>query len=203
MAERGCTRARDVPKSGAMTRSQTITGVACAFAVAVLATAGCSRPEPTPARADAGPYPGAMAVTVGRIGFDDGDTIFLDGKPIRILGIDTPETAHPSVGIDTDQPYGHAAAESTRVMLLRARRIEIATDGFDRYHRRLAHVFVDGDLLAERLLGMGLAYETVSHYGDNGFPDLADRILRAAAAGPRPPFEEPYQWRRQHQRRDD
>ena len=45
------------------------------------------------------------------------------------------------------------------------------------------------------------AYENVSYFGDNGFPDLADRILRAAAAGPRPAFEAPYRWRKKHQKR--
>jgi hypothetical protein len=41
----------------------------------------------------------------------------------------------------------------------------------------------------------------VSHFGDNGFPDLADRILRAAHDGPKPPFEPPHQWRKKHQKK--
>jgi len=146
-------------------------------------------------------YPGATVVDVNQIEFDDGDTFVLDGTPIRFLGIDTPEIRDPGVGIDEDQPFGRAAAESTRVWVLRAQVVEIAVDGRDRYNRRLAHIFVDGQLLAVRLLQAGLAYETISHYGDNGFPDLADRILQAAEEGPKPAFEEPYRWRRKHQRR--
>jgi endonuclease YncB( thermonuclease family) len=146
-------------------------------------------------------YPGAKAIAVTRIEFDDGDTFLVDGKPIRFLGIDTPEVAEPDVGIFEDQPFGRAAADSTRAWILRAGVVEIATDGLDRYRRRLAHIFVDGELVAEKLLANGLAYENVSHFGDNGFPELADRILRAAQAGPKPPFEEPYKWRKKHQQR--
>lgn len=146
-------------------------------------------------------YPGAKRIDVGRITFDDGDTFVLAGEPLRILGIDTPETRSPEVGIFEDQPYGPAAAESTKVWITRAEVVEIVVDGRGGYGRRLVHVFVDGELLAERLLAAGLAYENVSYFGDNGFPDLADRILDAADAGPRPPFEPPHRWRRKHQKR--
>jgi endonuclease YncB( thermonuclease family) len=166
--------------------------------VVVLTLPACTRHDGNAARKTS--YPGAVTVDVAHVRFDDGDTFFVDGDPIRVLGIDTPEIADSSVGIFEDQPFGPAAAESTEAWIRRARVVEIATDGRDRYQRRLAHVFLDGDLLAERLLGAGLAYETVSHYGDNGFPDLADRILRAAHASPKPHFEEPYRWRRKHQR---
>jgi len=148
-------------------------------------------------------YPGAVAVDVGKITFDDGDTFILEKTAIRILGIDTPEIKHPSVGIFEDQPFGRAAADSTEAIIRRARRVEVAYDGRDVYHRRLAHVFVDGQLLSVKLLGYGLAYENVRHFGDNGFPDLADQIIRAADAGPRPAFEPPHRWRKKHQHRKD
>jgi endonuclease YncB( thermonuclease family) len=138
-------------------------------------------------------------VTVSRIQFDDGDTFYLDGRPVRVLGIDTPETKSPDVGIPFDQPFGPAAAESTRALVTRAGVVHVVYDGDDIYGRRLAHVFVDDELLGVRLIEMGLAYENVSHFGDNGFPDLADRILDAASRAPRPRFEEPYKWRRKNQ----
>jgi endonuclease YncB( thermonuclease family) len=172
--------------------------IVLAFALVVLNTA-CRTGGPPAKRPPS--YPGAAVVDVNQIKFDDGDTFVLEGTPIRFLGIDTPEIRDPGVGIDEDQPFGRAAAESTRVWILRAHVVEIAFDGRDRYNRRLAHIFIDGELLAVRLLQTGLAYETISHYGDNGFPDLADRILQAAEEGPKPAFEEPYRWRRKHQRR--
>ncbi len=168
-------------------------------AIALLVLPACSRQGGLDAHAAS--YPGATVVDVTHIRFDDGDTFFVDDEPIRVLGVDTPEIRHPSVGIFEDQPWGVAAAESTKAWIEAAGVIEIAADGRDRYHRRLAHVFLDGELLAVRLIGAGLGYETVSYYGDNGFPDLADRILRAAAEGPKPAFEPPYRWRKNHQRR--
>jgi endonuclease YncB( thermonuclease family) len=171
--------------------------VRVAVLMAAAVAAGCGRESAT-ARAS---YDDAVTMDVASIEFDDGDTFVYRGEAIRVLGIDTPETEEPDVGIFQDQPYGRAAAESTRTLMTRARRVEIVYDGRDIYHRRLAHVFVDGELLAERILAMGLAYENVSHFGDNGFPDLADRILRAAEAGPKPPFEPPYRWRKKHQKK--
>ncbi len=146
-------------------------------------------------------YPGARAIDVSQIRFDDGDTFYVNGKPIRVLGVDTPETRSPGVGIFEDQAHGPEAAESTRVWILRAKRIELAEDGRGRYGRRLAHVFIDGELLAVRLIRTGLGYETVSHFGDNGFPDLADRILEAAETAPKPDFQPPWKWRKKHQKK--
>jgi endonuclease YncB( thermonuclease family) len=169
-----------------------------ALLLAVAGAASCDR-----GRAVAHPpsYAGAVVVDVREITFDDGDTFLLGKTPIRVLGIDTPEVTDPGVGIFEDQPFGRAAADSTRAMISRARVVELAYDGRDIYHRRLAHVFVDGELLAVKLLGYGLAYENVRHFGDNGFPDLADRIIRAADEGPKPAFEPPHQWRKKHQQR--
>jgi len=70
----------------------------------------------------------------------------------------------------------------------------------DVYDRTLAHVFVDGKLLSILLIKAGLAYETVTRYGDEtAFPDLAKQILEAARSVPTPPFEYPGNWRKKHQ----
>ncbi len=146
-------------------------------------------------------YPGAREISLSDVTFDDGDTFYFKGEPIRILGFDTPETRSPGVGIMIDQPFGPEAAESTRALMTRARRIELVLDGRGTYGRRLAHVFVDGELLAVKLIEMGLAYESVSHFGDNGFPDLADQILEAADRSPKPKFQQPYKWRKKNQKK--
>ena len=169
------------------------------WGVVLLAVALCYACRRDDGAARAASYHDAVTLDVAKIEFDDGDTFYYRGKPIRVLGIDTPEITEPDVGIFEDQPYGREAAESTRVWIERAHRVEAAYDGRDKYHRRLAHVFLDGELLAVRLVGAGLAYENVSHFGDNGFPDLADRILRAAHDAPKPLFEPPHQWRNKHQ----
>ena len=148
-------------------------------------------------------YDGAKLASLAQIEFDDGDTFYVDGETIRVLGIDTPEIAHPGMGIHEGQPYGDVAAESTQVWMTRARWIEYVPAGRDLYGRRLAHVFIDGELLAVLLIDNALAYETVTHYGDSGFPDLAQKILDASRAAPKPKFEEPYKWKRKQREKRD
>jgi len=132
---------------------------------------------------------------------DDGDTFFYKDLTIRVLGIDAPEIIHKEHGIFEDQPYGRKAAAMTANVLLKAKSVEYVPFQNDKYGRLLAHVFVDGKLLAIHLIRAGLAYETVSYYGDNGFPGIANKILKAAHESPRPRFERPYKWRRRHQKR--
>ena len=132
---------------------------------------------------------------------DDGDTFFYKDLTIRVLGIDAPEIIHKDHGIFEDQPYGRKAAAMTISILRKAKIVEYVPFQNDKYGRLLAHVFVDGRLLAVLLVRAGLAYETVSYYGNNGFPEIASEILKAAHESPHPQFERPYKWRRRHQKR--
>ncbi|RPJ41501.1 MAG: hypothetical protein EHM19_11785, partial [Candidatus Latescibacterota bacterium] len=93
---------------------------------------------------------------------------------------------------------GREAAARTEELIRGAKRVTYLPDQNDRYGRLLAHVFIDGRLLAVDLIREGLAYETVSHYGDNGYPEIADAILKAAKNAPEPAFEPPYVWRQKH-----
>jgi len=126
----------------------------------------------------------------------DGDTFRVGRLSIRILGIDTPELKYPRYGIFYDQPYGRKAKLEAEKILNSARIIEYLPYRNDSYKRLLAHIFVDGKLFAVKMIEKSLAYETVSVYGDNGFPDLAREIKRAAKKAGKPPFMEPYRWRR-------
>jgi endonuclease YncB( thermonuclease family) len=144
--------------------------------------------------------PDARIVTMDKseIVIDDGDTFEFEGISIRFLGIDTPEISHPEYGFFEDQPYSREAAAFTTRAIEEAKTVAYIPYQEDRYGRKLAHIFVDGDLLGIRLIRAGLAYETVSHYGDNGFPKLAERILKAAKESEVKDFIEPYKWRQQH-----
>ena len=142
-----------------------------------------------------------IKIDISAIRPDDGDTFFYKDLTIRVLGIDAPEIIHTEHGIFEDQPYGREAATMTINILKNANIVEYVPFQKDKYGRLLAHVFVDGKLLAVHLITAGLAYETVSYYGDNGFPKIAERILKAAHDSPRPPFERPYKWRRRHQKK--
>ena len=130
----------------------------------------------------------------------DGDTIYYGPKDsdklqIRIIGIDTPETAHYGAGKFEGQPEGPAATKCGRKLISDAKKISYLPLGTDKYGRTLAHIFTDDSLYAVHMLAKGLAYETITKYGDNGRPDLAEAILAAAAAGPKPEFQNPHDWR--------
>ncbi|MFH1681577.1 MAG: thermonuclease family protein [Candidatus Eisenbacteria bacterium] len=142
----------------------------------------------------------AIPVPKDRVEYDDGDTFSFGETTIRVLGIDTPEITHREHGFFEDQPFGREAAAFTERTLRRAKRITYLPYQNDRYGRLLAHVFVDGELLAVRLIREGLAYESITHYGDNGFPEIAAAILKAAKESPKPAFESPHTWRREHRR---
>jgi micrococcal nuclease len=129
------------------------------------------------------------------IEIEDGDTVVYMGRHLRFLGVDTPEIRNPSLGFWKDQPYGPEAKEYTRRQIEEARRLTYVSDGEDRYGRLLVHLFVDGYPLSVRIIEAGLGYETVTAFGDNGFPEIAARILSAAELYPELPFEEPYLWR--------
>jgi endonuclease YncB( thermonuclease family) len=83
----------------------------------------------------------------------------------------------------------------TRVQLKKARVVTYIAAGEDRYGRLLVHFFVDGYPLSVRIVEEGYGYETVSAFGDNGFPEIARMIRRASLLHPDLPFENPYQWR--------
>ena len=125
----------------------------------------------------------------------DGDTLHLGALELRLLGADTPERGAP--WFDGDQePWASRASALVRRELDGATRIELLSRGArGPYDRELVHVLCDGRPLAAELVAAGLAYETISHYGDAGFPAIAEEILRRAQP---PPFEAPFRWRRAH-----
>ncbi len=143
-----------------------------------------------------------VPVALELIDVGDGDTVVInwvdgDRERVRILGIDTPEVAHPKYGQYHDQPFGPEAAAfaagvfaaATEVELLRA----AETDG---YGRTLGYLFVNGRNFSVLVVAAGLAVETVTHYGDNGLPTEAAAVLAAAEEVGPVPFEEPYRFRK-------
>ena len=100
----------------------------------------------------------------------DGDTasVILDGEIIklRFLAVDTPESVHPTI---KEEAYGKQASNYTCNALKKAKKIEIEydvnSDKTDKYNRHLVWVFVDGELLQEKLIEEGLA--EVAYLYDN------------------------------------
>jgi micrococcal nuclease len=92
----------------------------------------------------------------------DGDTIDVargvDGRDtdtVRLLGIDTPETHHPTKPVEC---FGPEAASFTKEHLARRSvQLEVDIEQRDRYGRRLAYVLVDGERFNDELLRRGYA----------------------------------------------
>jgi micrococcal nuclease len=142
-----------------------------------------------------------VTVDPGLISVDDGDTVVIrwgegDEEIVRILGIDTPETRHPEHNIPYTQSFGLEArafakgafAAATEVQLLRAATL-------DPFKRTLGYFFLNGRNYSIMVVTARLAAESITPFGDNGFPEEAAEVLRASkAAGPLP-FEPPHVFR--------
>lgn len=90
----------------------------------------------------------------------DGDTIVVaqaGGRTdtVRLLGVDTPETKHPTRGVECYGP--EAAAFTERRLLGRLVRLEPDVERRDQYGRRLAYVTVDGTRFNDLLVRRGYA----------------------------------------------
>jgi endonuclease YncB( thermonuclease family) len=117
----------------------------------------------------------------------DGDTIkvLLDGAAytVRYIGIDTPETVHPEIGVEWMGPEASAANEE--LVAGKTVRLERDVSETDRYGRLLRYVYV-GDLFVNQEL-VRLGYAQVSTYPpDTKYVDLftaAQREAREAGRG--------------------
>jgi micrococcal nuclease len=89
----------------------------------------------------------------------DGDTIEVarDGErdTVRLLGVDTPETRHPTEPVECFGP--EAAAYTARRLTGRTVRLEGDVEARDLYDRRLAYVILEGERFNDELLRLGYA----------------------------------------------
>lgn len=97
----------------------------------------------------------------------DGDTIVVnyngEEERVRLIGIDTPETVHPSRG---EEPYGREASNFTKTGLEGKQvGLEFDVQERDRYGRLLAYVWLNNQLFNENLVRDG--YAKVSTYPPN------------------------------------
>lgn len=119
----------------------------------------------------------------------DGDTLDIDvpdGKfpdtRIRLLGVDTPETRHPTIGKMYFGPEATAFTTSVAVGQEVTILIDTASDERDRYGRLLAYVQLpDGRILNEELVrrGLGYAYLTYPHSRFDDYRLLMDQAIES------------------------
>lgn len=100
----------------------------------------------------------------------DGDTIQLeDGRKLRYIGIDTPETVDPRRGV---QCFGKEASEKNKELVLNKEvRLEKDVSETDRYGRLLRYVYIGDTMINEQLVKEGFA--KASSYP----PDITYQIL--------------------------
>jgi len=139
----------------------------------------------------------------------DGDTVTIrwgegDIERVRILGIDTPEVAHPSMGWNDDQPYGPESTAFAKGVFAMAESVELLRAAeADGWGRTLGYFFVNDRNYSVLVVTAGYAVETVSHYGDNGLPEASEAVLAASREVGPVPFEAPYRFRRRMRELND
>jgi micrococcal nuclease len=142
-----------------------------------------------------------VKVDPATIQVDDGDSIVIkwpsgDAEIVRILGIDTPETRHLAHNIPFDQSYGPEAKSFAQGAFGAASEVQILRCTIlDPFGRSLAYLFINGKNYSTLVIKAHLAAESVSIYGDNGFPEIAAEMLAAAKEAGPPPFEPPGAYR--------
>ena len=120
----------------------------------------------------------------------DGDTIKVVSRgfetPVRLIGIDTPETRHPTKPV---QCYGPAASARAKRLLPIGQRVRLVTDPTqdvrDRYARLLAYVFRPGESGARGSVNFALVatgFAKVYVYGGVRFQYAAAFIQGQATA---------------------
>jgi micrococcal nuclease len=124
---------------------------------------------PAANRREGGPTPplwlvlSALVIGLGRFApverVVDGDTIRVRlgerVEVVRYIGVDTPETVHPTRGVE---PYGRAAAEANRALVEgKVVRLYFDVELRDHYGRLLAYVFVGEVFVNAELLRQGYA----------------------------------------------
>ena len=149
----------------------------------------CARPAPAPAAKSAAepifdspfvtPSDGEWARVTKIV---DGDTINIEGdRKVRYIGMDTPETHHPTKGL---QPYGIEATEANR-RLVEGKRVLLVKDvsETDRYDRLLRYIFLpDGTFVNLQLVEDGYA-RVATFPPDVKYADLFLEAERKARKG--------------------
>ena len=138
----------------------------------------------------------AVRHEAGSVIVNDGDSITLDGRRIRLIGIDAPEYNQPCMRDGVSYPCGRQAREAL-VRLIAGRAVACEGAKTDRYHRLLA-VCTVGDVELNRAMveqGWAVAY--------GGYRDAERAAMMRAAGIWGGTFERPQDWRASHGGRDE
>jgi endonuclease YncB( thermonuclease family) len=155
----------------------------------------------TPPKPQSRPHGMRVALPAALLQLDDGDTVAIrwsdrDEEIVRILGIDAPETRHLEHNLPYAQPFGEEARAFARGAFAAADRIEVLRAAtVDPFDRTLAYLFIDGRNYSTMIVRARLAVESITQFGDNGFPKEAAEVMEAAKVQGPLPFEPPHVFR--------
>lgn len=178
-----------IPPAGARARTFVLVLAALAAGAVALAAVRASSPPPgdDPAGRGGGAGGGGQATVVRVV---DGDTLVVEvggrHEPVRLIGIDTPETVHP------DRPaecFGAEASARLAALLPPGATVRLTRDiePRDVYDRLLAYVERTPDGLLVNVAQVAEGYAEASHHPPNTAHrdrlDEAERAARAAGLG--------------------
>jgi micrococcal nuclease len=179
-----------------------MSGAHRSIAVAMLLVIATSvAPAQTPQKPQPRPHGTRVAVPAALLQVDDGDTVAIrwsdkDEEIVRILGIDAPETRHVEHNLPYAQPFGEEARAFARGAVSAASRIELLRAAIvDPFDRTLGYLFIDGRNYSTMIVRARLAAESITQFGDNGFPKEAAEVMEAAKTQGPLPFEAPHVFR--------
>lgn len=135
---------------------------------------------------------GATLPLAGRAQATDGDTLRVDGRRVRLVGLDAPEvdqTCYDANG--REWPCG-TEARVFLAGLLAGKDLSCRPTGRDAYRRVLASCIVDGQDIGARVVAAGWA---VADFGYGSEEVVARAARRGIWSGP---FVTPVEWRRTH-----
>jgi micrococcal nuclease len=173
----------------------------CAAAALVLTLAAPGALAQTPLKPQPRPHGERGVVPPALLQVDDGDTVVVrwsekDAEIVRILGIDSPETRHVEHNLPYAQPFGEEARAFALGAFAAAGRIELLRAAtLDPFGRTLGYLFVDGRNYSTLIVRARLAAESITAFGDNGFPKEAAEVMEAAKVQGPLPFEPPHVFR--------
>lgn len=137
------------------------------------------------------PFPGGAETLRGTARVADGDSLVLDGRRVRLQGIDAPELAQTCLRDGAARPCGREA-RAALARLVAGHAVTCESRRRDRYGRLLATCLAGGVELNRAMVEAGWAVS----YGDYRAAEAAARQAgRGLWAGP---FELPQDWRRDH-----
>lgn len=138
-------------------------------------------------------WPGERGEVLGFARVVDGDSLVVDGREIRLYGIDAPELAQTCERAGQPWPCGEAARQRLGELaghwLLRC-----AVQTADRYGRLVSRCRSGEEDIARRMVEEGLAIATSDYAGTERKARAARRGLWAGT------FIAPGAWRQQHPR---